>query len=71
MICTRFLNEEESVNHKLFEKGRKILKEKMDIVSFMKSMEDMNEMKLVLFSKIQASCFNFIRKPTLGKMEND
>ena len=71
LFCRRFLSEEERENYKLFKMGRKILKEKTDIVGFLKSMEDMNEMKFVLFSKIQASCFNFIRKPPLGNTEKD
>jgi hypothetical protein len=67
LCCKKFLSEEESNLYKIFKKGRTILKEKTDIVSFLKNMDDMNEMKFILFNKFQAMCFNFIRKPSLDE----
>ena len=65
IFCKRFLSEKELKKYQIFEKGIKILKEKTNIISFLKNMDDMNEMKLIIFNKFQAMCFNFIRRPTL------
>ena len=71
MCCKKSLTENEKNIYKIFKKGKKILKEKTDIVSFMKKIEDINEMKYVLFNRIQSLCFNFIRKPSLIEGQNE
>jgi len=42
-----------------------LVKEKSDIFTLLNVLEDLNELKLVIFNKFQAMCFNFIRKPSL------
>jgi len=69
MICVCCENTQDKEKVILYEEGLKILKEKTDIVSFMKINDDLNEMKLILFNKFQAMCFNFIRRPSL--VDND
>ena len=59
------LTENEKNVYKIFKKGKKILKEKTDIVSFLKNIENIDEMKYILFNQIQSLCFNFKRKPSL------
>ena len=71
ICCKNSLTENEKNIYKIFNKGKKILKEKTDIVSFLKTFDDMNEMKYVLFNKIQSLCFNFIRKPSLIESETE
>ena len=71
ICCKNSLTENEKNIYKIFKKGKKILKEKTDIVSFMKKIEDINEMKYVLFNRIQSLCFNFIRKPSLIEGQNE
>ena len=71
MCCKRTMTEKETNIYKIFKKGKKILKEKTDIVGFLKTMDEINEMKYVLFNRFQSLCFNFIRKPSLIEGVNE
>jgi len=53
-----------------FEQAREILKEKTDIFNLISTLSDLEELKLVLFNKYQAMCFNFIRTPCLNSKES-
>lgn len=67
MFCRNSISRIEEEQYKIFQKGEEILKEKTDIVALMKTINDLNEIKYILFNSFQAMCFNFIRKPTLSE----
>ena len=55
LCCKRFFNDEEREPFIIFTKGIEILKENTNILSFLKKFDELNEMKFVLFNKIQAT----------------
>ena len=71
--CVKIISERKKKIYNIYNKGNKILKEKTDIVSFMKIIDEINKMKYVLFNQVQSLCFNFIRKPSLieGQTEDN
>ena len=65
-ICfKKSMSEKEKNIYKIYNKGNNLIKEKTDIVSFMKIIDEINKMKYVLFNQVQSLCFNFLRKPSL------
>ena len=67
IFCSKYFSSRETYLSQVHSCGIKQLIEKTDIVGLFKNIEDINEMKQVLFNKYQAMCFNFIKKPSIDE----
>jgi hypothetical protein len=62
-ICPNRINDRERFLLKLFLKAEEMINSKMDVINFMKIIQEFNYVKCLLFDDVHSLCLSFFKKP--------
>ena len=63
IFCKKTLNEKELFYMKIYKKCEEIIIHEMDIINYLKFMQEYTHVKCILFNEIHSLCLGFIQKP--------
>jgi len=65
LICPKSLSSKESFYIKLYNRSLEIINSKMDMINYLKFMQEYIHVKCFLFNDLQSLCLGFIKKPKI------
>ena len=65
LICNKLMKDNEIFFMKLFNKSQEIINTKMDMIHYLKNMQELINMKYLLFNDIHCLCLGFFKKPKI------
>ena len=63
LCCKKTLSEKELFYMKIYKKSEKIFLREMDMINYLKFMQEYAQVKCILFNDIHSLCLSFIQKP--------
>ena len=63
MLCKKTLSEKESFYMKIYKKCEEIIIREMDMINYLKFMQEYTHFKCILFNDIHSLCLSFMQKP--------
>lgn len=69
ILCNKFLSPSEIEKVKLYDFSKKYIMERFDVIYYLKTLEKVDRIKILLFNTCQNLTFDFIKKPNLHDKE--